>query len=193
MAVIDSRTANVLAPISAENTSSPEDVIRIWLSLLTGLPKNQVRKRWLRKPGTRPGLDTDWCSVGVLSIKTLGTPYQAGHKGEIDDPISGDVTRESHQQLSCVASFYGPNAQEIADTFREGAQLFQNASALKRQGLVIQSVGEEVRHLADLLFEQWVDRYDVTFVLGRKVTRKYGVRDLASVGRIDIFTDKGKL
>ena len=191
MAVIDSRTGTVLAPISVDNAESPEDRLRAWVSALTDLPIELVRKRWLAKPGTRPPLHVDWCAVGVESIRTLGTPAQIGHKGNIDDPVSGDVKRESHQQLSCVASFYGPRAMELADTFREGALLFQNIGALERHGLSLQGVDDNMQHLPDLLHEQWVDRYDVTFKVGRKVVRTYGVRDLASVGKISILTEKG--
>lgn len=193
MAVIDSRSAKVLAPIGSENTGSPDDKLRVWLSALTGLDKEHVRRRWLTRPGTRFAVDENWAAVGVISVATVGTPYQSGHKGNIDDPVLGDIKRISHQTLTCVASFYGSNAQELADTFREGAQIFQNAQALKRVGLVLQGINEDVQHLPDFLFEQWVDRYDVTFKVGRAVVRIYGVRDLASVGDIEIHTEKGTL
>lgn len=193
MAVIDSWSAKVLTPIGSENTKSPEDALRVWLAALTGLDKEHVRRRWLSRPGTRFALDEDWAAVGIISVSTSGTPYQKGHKGRLDDPVSGDIKRISHQTLTCVASFYGSNAQELADTFREGAQIFQNANALKKAGLVLKGVNEDVQHLPDFLFEQWIDRYDVTFKVGREVVRTYGVRDLASVGDIEIHTEKGTL
>ena len=192
MPVIDSRTCGVLRPIESENTQDITDRLRDFVSQLTGIPIEMVRKRWLVKPGRRPSIDLNWCAVGVQSVKTWGTPYQKGRKGNVDDPNSGDITKEGHQTLVCVASFYGPDAQAISDTFREGAYLGQNNSYLQSKGLTIQGVDEEVRHLPDFAFEQWIDRFDVTFRVGRKVSRTYGVRTIASAD-FEIITEKGNI
>lgn len=193
MAVIDSRSRGILRPVETRGAEPPEIAVRRWMAGLTGIALDLIRKRWVAKPGTQPGLDVDWVAVGVDRIKTHGTPYQRGRRGDIGSAESGDVVRESHQTLSFVASFYGSNAAAIADGFREGAQVGQNASELSASGLVVQGVGSEVLHLPDFAFEQWIDRYDVTFDLGRKVTRTYGVRDMAAVGEIEIHTEKGML
>lgn len=193
MAVIDSRSRGILRPVESTGTEPPEIAVRKWMAGITSIPLELVRKRWVSKPGTQPAINVDWVAVGVDRIKTHGTPYQRGRRGDIEKPESGDVVRESHQTLSFVASFYGPNAALIADGFREGALLGQNAAELARSGLVIQGVGDEVLHLPDFAFEQWIDRYDVTFTVGRKVTRTFGVRDFAAVGEINIHTEKGML
>ena len=44
-------------------------------------------------------------------------------------------------------------------------------------------------HVPDLLFQHWVDRYDVTFKVGRSVTRSFGVRAIVAAG-VNIFTEK---
>lgn len=191
MAVIDSRSRGILRPVESSGLEHPEIAVRKWMAGITGIPLELVRKRWVAKPGTQPALDVDWVAVGVEKISTHGTPYQRGRRGDIEKPESGDIVRESHQTLSCVATFYGPNAAALADDFREGAQVGQNASELAANGLCIQGVSSEVMHLPDFAFEQWIDRYDVSFKIGRKVTKTYGVRDLAAVGDIDIY--KGKL
>ena len=192
MAVIDSRQAGVLKRLGKEGGGAPENVIRKWMADITGLPLHRVVRRWLPRPGTRPGIDEDWIAVGVERVQTHGTPYQRGRKGQPEDAASGDVVREVHQTLHCIASFYGPNAAQIVDDFRDAAQLFQTNDSLKAQGLTLQGIAEDAVQLPDLLGEQWVPRFDITFKLGRKVTRTYGVRDLVKVGPIEIITEKGK-
>ena len=192
MAVIDSRQAGVLKQLGKEGGGAPENVIRKWMADITGLPLNRVVRRWLPRPGTRPGIDEDWIAVGVERVQTHGTPYQRGRKGQPEDAASGDVVREVHQTLHCIASFYGPNAAQIVDDFRDAAQLSQTNAALQAQGLTLQGIAEDAIQLPDLLGEQWVPRFDITFKLGRKVTRTYGVRDLVKVGPIEIYTEKGK-
>ena len=192
MAVIDSRQAGVLKQLGKEGGDAPENVIRKWMADITGLPLHRVVRRWLPRPGTRPGIDEDWIAVGVERVQTHGTPYQRGRKGQPEDAESGDVVRETHQTLHCIASFYGPNAAQIVDDFRDAAQLFQTNAALQAQGLTLQGIAEDALQLPDLLGEQWVPRFDITFKLGRKVSRTYGVRDLVKVGPIEIITEKGK-
>ena len=192
MAVIDSRQAGVLKQLGKEGGGAPENVIRKWMADITGLPLHRVVRRWLPRPGTRPGIDEDWIAVGVERVQTHGTPYQRGRKGQPEDAESGDVVREVHQTLHCIASFYGPNAAQIVDDFRDAAQLFQTTAAQQSQGLTLQGIAEDAVQLPDLLGEQWVPRFDITFKLGRKVSRTYGVRDLVKVGPIEIITEKGK-
>ncbi len=192
MAVIDSRQAGVLKQLGKEGGGAPENVIRKWMADITGLPLHRVVRRWLPRPGTRPGIGEDWIAVGVERVQTHGTPYQRGRKGHPEDAESGDVVREVHQTLHCIASFYGPNAAQIVDDFRDAAQLFQTNAALQAHGLTLQGIAEDALQLPDLLGEQWVPRFDITFKLGRKVTRTYGVRDLVKVGPIEIITEKGK-
>ena len=191
MAVIDSRQAGVLKQLGKEGGEAPENAIRRWVADITGLPLTRVVKRWLSRPGKRPGIDEDWVAVGVERVQTHGTPYQRGRKGRPEDAQSGDVVREVHQTLHCIASFYGPNASQLVDDFRDAAQLFQTNDVLKQSGLTLQGIAEEAMQLPDFLAEQWVSRYDITFKLGRKVTRTYGVRDLVKVGPIEIYTEKG--
>ena len=189
MAVIDSRTNGPLSVLEQAGTDNPEIAVRLWLSALTGIPKERVRPRWSPRPGTRPPLDADWCAVGIMAVKTLGTPYQHGKKGELEKPESGDVTRESHQRMDFAVSFYGPNAALLADTFRESSQISQNAEALKAKGMSLLAVSADIQRMPDFVFETWVDRYEVTFQVGRKVTRTYGVRSIAGFSGNEILHD----
>lgn len=192
MADTDSRTSGVLTPIAKENTGEVETRLRSFVSQITGINLNLVRKRWLPKPGTQPEIGKDWCAVGVTSVRTWGVPAIKGKRGDIADPVSGDVKSEAHQTLTVDATFYGPNASENADLLRSGLLLSQNNSWFESQGLTIQGVDDEIRHLPDFQLQQWIDRYDVTFRVGRKVSRTYGVRTIASADA-EIITEKGKL
>ena len=181
----DSTRPGVLTA-SASTYTAPEDVLRLYLSSIVGIDKTLVRKRWQSKPGTQPPVGTDWAAVGVDRIETQGFPYQSGTK------IPDVITRTSWQRMHCIASFYGPNAAENADAFREGAQLGQNVDTLSAFGLKVQGVDDYIPHVPDFAFAQWVDRYDVFFIDARKVTRTYGVRTLVSADDIEITTEKGK-
>ena len=192
MADIDSRTSGVLRPLAKENTGEVETRLRFFVSQITGIDLKLVRKRWTPKPGTQPEIGKDWCAVGVTSVRTWGVPVIKGKRGDIADPESGDVKSEAHQTLTVEATFYGANAAENADLLRSGLLLSQNNAWLESQGLTIQGVDDEIRHLPDFQLQQWIDRYDVTFRVGRKVSRTYGVRTIASTDA-EIITEKGKL
>lgn len=181
----DSTRPGVLTA-SASTYTAPEDVLRLYLSSIVGIDKTLVRKRLQSKPGTQPPVGTDWAAVGVDRIETQGFPYQSGTK------IPDVITRTSWQRMHCIASFYGPNAAENADAFREGAQLGQNVDTLSAFGLKVQGVDDYIPHVPDFAFAQWVDRYDVFFIVARKVTRTYGVRTLVSADDIEITTENGK-
>lgn len=181
----DSTRPGVLTA-SASTYTAPEDVLRLYLSSIVGIDKTLVRKRWQSKPGTQPPVGTDWAAVGVDRIETQGFPYQSGTKNP------DVITRTSWQRMHCIASFYGPNAAENADAFREGAQLGQNVDTLSAFGLKVQGVDDYIPHVPDFAFAQWVDRYDVFFIVARKLTRTYGVRTLVSADDIEITTEKGK-
>jgi hypothetical protein len=187
----DSRSPGVLTE-SASNFQEPEDILRLFCCAITGIDKTLVRKRWLMKPGSTPPVGVDWCALGVESVETHGTPVQHGSKPQTDkDPDV--ITRTSVQTLRCRASFYGAHASSVADTFREGIQLSQNRSQLERYGLKLQAVDDEVRHVPDYAFSQWIDRYDITFKVGRSVTRTFGVRTIVDATDIELITERGKL
>jgi hypothetical protein len=172
---------------SFSDYAPPEDVIRLYLSAITGIDKTLVRKRWLNKVGKQPDLGTDWIAVGVEGVTTWGTPYSNNQK------IPDIQNRISQQTLKFRASFYGLNSAELSDKAREGLCMVQNNNQLKRYGLTIQSVDDEVLHLPDLQDEQWVDRYDLTFRIGRSVSREYGIRTIVDADAIEFFIEKGKI
>ena len=189
VATHDTRQPGYLPVLESDNTADPIDALRVYVSQITGLDLPLVRRRWIQKPGTQPGLETDWASVAIDEIRTWATPGSVKIKGLIPNPESGKEKRVSHQTMTVSVWFYGPNAQVKADDFREGAYLGQNNDMLKRQGLTMQGVEDRVRHLPDFAFEQWIDKYEVRLLIGRAVVRTFGVRTIAGLTSIDIKTD----
>lgn len=192
MAVIDSRSPGILQPLERADAAAPLDAVRFFVARITGLDIRMVRQAFLRRPGTQPGLDDSWAAVQMDSVRTLGTPQHSGRKGLIQQPETGDVFAVSHQVLSFAVSFYGPDAAVLADDFREGAQIGQNLSELKKDGLYLSGIDETVQRAPDFMLEQWIDRYIVNIRLSRKVVRRFGIRTLASAGPVELITEKGK-
>ena len=188
MAVIDSRYPGYLTP-SATSASDPTDALRRFVSELSGIPLTLVRRRWIQKGGTMPGADVNWCSLGIDNVKSWATPESYRVRGDLEKVGSAYDKKVTHQTLTVSVWFHGPDAHVLADGFREGAYLSQNNDKLKQSGLTVQSVNDEIRHLPDFINENWVDRYEVTFLVGRAVTRTYGIRSIARVGEVIIYTD----
>lgn len=190
MALIDSRGSGYLKPLSTVEADT-ESALIDFVSQLTGLEKTRIRWAWTPRPGSPISFDEDWCAIGLLKI-TSAQPYRVGKKGVVEDPESGDTTHVTHQTLTVSFSFYGRHAADLADLFRDGAQLNQNFNALSAKGLTIQAVSAEAVRIPDLVGNQWRDRYMLELKIGRVVSRRFGVRTIASAG-FEIHTEKGKI
>lgn len=191
MAVTDSRTPGALRPTSSDNETGLMDPLRQWISELIGLRLDLVRASWRPKPGTQPALKTDWCALALKRLDT--TPvYLDGRKGDPSLPLTGDQTSVVHEDYEFVLSFYGPRALFLAQRFRDAAQIGQNRSLLRQSGLTLKAVDSQAMRLPDLVCETWVDRYDMTFHVARKVSRTYGVRTIVGAD-VDFYTERGKL
>ena len=174
--------------VLTESASTAEDVInvlRLFVSVLTGIDKKLVRQRWLSRPGLTPDIGTDWIAIGIERIDTEGLPYQAGSKAP------DVVKRTVWQKIRVAMSFYGPHASENCEKVRDGLHVPQNFAQLTRYGLYFQSVDDAAQHVPDYVHEQWVDRYDIRAAFGRSVTKTFGVRTIVAAG-VEIFTEKGK-
>lgn len=188
MAAIDSRTPGYLQPQEAHD--EPINAIRQFVSELTGLDPKMVRRRWMQKPGTQPGIGVNWASVAVESVTSWGLPESLRTRGTIRKPESGFDRKRTHQTLRCSVWFFGPDALRYADDFREGAYLSQNADTLQSAGLTVQGVDDTIRRIPDFVAEQWVDRFEVTFRLGRQIKRTYGIRTIAGYSGVEIYPNK---
>ena len=191
MATTDSRQAGLLIPVETD-AGDPEKVARLFVSGLTGLEPEMVRRRWTPKPLPRPGLSEDWAAVGIVNEVSEGTPATKHRDRGIAIATGGSSEVSVFQRLEFSAAFYGPHAQQLADRFRIGAAVNQNQEWLKQFGLVLVSVREHARRQPDLFGAVWADRYDVDFVLGRQLRRAFKVRSISNAD-FEIYTERGKL
>ena len=97
MAVIDSRSADVLLPLESMGGGNPISLIRQYVSLCTGLGMKFVREAYIAAPGVQPSPETDWCAVNIDRISVPagrpGRPREARERVRRDDPASNPPLR----------------------------------------------------------------------------------------------------
>ena len=135
--------------------------IQQWLASVTGLNGDLVRPRWQQNPPPVPAIATDWLAFGITGIQedANAVVQTAG--------VNGTLTR--HQTLTYLLSFYGASALAKAVAFRDAVNLSQNVETLLLNNLGLVSC-ENIVHTADLINDQWCDRYDLTLVIAQRVT-----------------------
>lgn len=96
---------------------------------------------------------------------------------------------QRHEDLEVQCSFYGPDADDIASSVRDGFQLGQNREALglANMGFVGTS---SARRVPDLVNERWIDRFEMSVFLRRERLRVYPILTFTSVSGV-IVNDVG--
>lgn len=183
----DSSTGGYLVPVAPSPPLEGSDldaVLQQYVVGVTGLPGALVRPRWQPVVPKQPEADVTWCAIGVMRTKSDDYPAIA-HDGAGE----GQDNFSRHQELVVLASFYGPQAQAMAEQLRDGAYVGQNNDQLKASQMSLRGVGE-VRAAPDLVNQQWIRRYDVEISLRRKIERVYPVRNIVSA-EVNIAADNG--
>ncbi|WP_429498954.1 phage neck terminator protein [Robbsia andropogonis] len=171
----DSSTGGLLTPSGA--TAPPmdtalEDLLQAIVVGLTALPAAMVRPRWQVVTPKQPEPAVDWCALGFIGSAPDTGPAII-HSGTGD----GSDTLQRHRTMRFLASFYGPNGHANAEQFVDGLSLPQTNEAFRTYRMAIVSAGEVVA-AADLINQNWVRRFDMTFELRRQVVRTYEVFNL---------------
>lgn len=144
---------------------------------LSGLPGQLVRPRWQHVAPKTPGLETDWCAVGVHEIvRDWGVYVNVG-----------ETIR--HEEISVLCSFYGPGSMGNAALTQDNTAIEQNFYQLEEQGIFYRRA-EEVTPAPELVNDQWLKRYDLTLYFGRAVHRAYNILSIESA-RVKLFNDDG--
>jgi hypothetical protein len=151
-------------PFEGKNLYSFLQAVMVGIS---GLPGERFFPRWQPEPPNLP--DGDWAAFGITRRTSLGQPY-IGHHPDFDV-----LTR--HEQLHCLASFYGPNADSYSSITYDGLYLPQNNEPFVLMGFGLNSVGDVVSMPA-LVKQRWLYRFDVDFIIVREINRTYPVLDL---------------
>lgn len=172
-----SATGGYLQPTS---TVPPEgdaldDILQEMVVGITGLNDQLVRPRWQPDPPGQPAVDVNWAGVGVISRTALDFPYI------VHNPAGNgtDVLRR-HNELEVQVSFYGPNADLLAEQLRDGLYISQNREQLAAHGIALIEVGQSI-HAPELINNvQWLDRVDITVRIRQVVERVYAIENILS-------------
>ncbi|WP_343724936.1 phage neck terminator protein [Herbaspirillum huttiense] len=172
----DSSTGGYLTPVGAQplDDAALDLVLQGYVVGVTGMQGAMVRPRWQPTVPKQPPADTNWCAIGVQD-----TDREAVASIQHNPAGDGSDTLRRNEVLTILASFYGPGAKGLATLFADGIQIAQNQEAIAAQGLQFMD-SEQILTAPELVNEQWIRRYDLSFRLRRQVVRTYAVLNVES-------------
>lgn len=173
----DSSTGGVLTP---EASPAPlygqalDRFIQQTFAPIVGLAGPMMRPRWQKEPPNMPPNNQNWAAVGVTNFK--GDVFAA----VVHNPSGqGSDTVFRQEELTVLASFYGPDAANYAALLREGLSVPQNREVLTANNMGLIEVSD-ITPVPSLLNERWQYRVDVTVGLRRAVLRTYPILNILS-------------
>jgi len=141
---------------------------------LTGLADGTVRPRWQTIPPKALPVGTDWCAIGVTEIaKDYGAAVIHRSAGLGSDEL------QRHETVTILASFYGPAAQGNAARMADGLWVAQNRDAMRAAGMGLYEASG-IRSAPEFANQQWIRRFDLSFMVRREVDRVYPILNLLS-------------
>lgn len=165
---------------SIPNDQLLEDVLNPTIAGITQLDGNtQIRPRYQEDPPAVPDRSVNWVAFGInrVTSDTAAAIKQSA--------TSAEVIR--YQEIEVLLSWYGPQAGNYAEVFRDGLQIGQNRDLLNQNDLGIISI-EEARKAPELFKQKYLTRYDMTLMLRRRTARVYPILTLIGFG-IELHTD----
>lgn len=179
--VPNSSVAGFLGSItSIPNDQLLEDVLNPTIAGITQLDGNaQIRPRFQEDPPAVPDRSVNWVAFGInrVTSDTAAAVKQSAN--------SAEVIR--YQEIEVLLSWYGPQAGNYAEVFRDGLQIGQNRDLLNQNDLGIISIGE-ARKAPELFKQKYLIRYDMTLMLRRRTARVFPILTLTGFG-ITLNTD----
>jgi hypothetical protein len=181
-----SATGGVLAPSQPYpvDDDALDDVLTTLIVAVTGLDPTLVRPRWQPIPQKQPEADINWCAVGVIRDAPNDGPSFTL------DPVTLLTTLSRHEEITALATFYGPLAKTYAAILRDGLSLPQNLEPLAAYAMALIDTGP-ILAMNELMNQTWVKRRDMALVLRRQVTRVYAVTSLLSAPVDETFVPPG--
>lgn len=183
----DSRDPGILAPVPDFVVAL--DVVRNVLAEISGLDPSMIRRRWQPNPPPMPKAFTDWIALSVDALQSEGIPEIDHFDRDISDPEAANSTARIKQTISFRASCFGPGALNIAESLRAGLSMPFNNVALQEVGLTMLFVDPQLVRSPDLVNGRWIDKWDISFKVGRMACRTFNVRSIASA-ETTIINDK---
>lgn len=166
--------AGWLTPINAgaDYDEELERVLSQWVRGITNLPNGLVRPRWTPTQATIPAVGINWCAFGITAVPSADYPAY-------EHPSEGAMEISRHEDIECLATFYGPKSQYYGALFRDGLSVKQNNDQLNTYGLSVSKFGG-LTPAPELINNQWLRRIDITVHLRRKVSREYAIKNIVS-------------
>lgn len=161
----DSATGGYLTVSAGLSREAVENALQAWIVGLTELPGPMVRPRWQAKPPKQPRHDVNWCAFGITDSQSEGAQLVQGEEA---------ARLDQWELLTALASFYGPDGEDLARTLLVRAQVPQNRVMLRPAGLVLVGFGQRVR-VPELIGETWLERHDLPLTLRRGPVEGEGV------------------
>lgn len=146
-----------------------------WVVALTGLASTKVFPRWQPEPPNLPGQSENWAALGIQSREADFNAVEL----HVNDINGGYDQIRRHEELDCLISFYGPQADKYSHLFREGMQVAQNREVLSVNNMGLIGSGS-LRTVPEMVKERWLYRVDLPFQLRRQIVRNYTVLNLQS-------------
>ncbi len=168
----DSTGGYILPATHPDEDSALDAVFQKAVVGITGLPGSMVRPRWQPVVPKQPEPSDDWCAIGVTLHKSQDGPY-IRHNGE----FNGTDTMIRHEDISILATFYGPNSNHYALMLRDGLYMPQNIEAFRVGGMVFVEAGD-IRPVPELFNQQWIRRSDMPLRFRRAISRTYNIRNI---------------
>lgn len=170
----DSTTAGFIAPTQSPVYDNALDkVFHDAIAGITGIPGSLVRPRWQPEPPQQPAFDVNWVAFGIVDNSVDTFAYD--HHSPSDE--TSQVQRD--EVLQVLHSFYGPDATQFCERFRDGLEIAQNRDQLQSAGVFVQEV-QQARQIPALLKERWVKRVDALVVYRRRTSRSYKIANIVS-------------
>lgn len=148
-----------------------EDALQAHVVGITGLPGFMVRPRWQSTIPEMPELDQNWAAIGVKLSRADASP--------VLDQQDEDARYVRHITIDVLVTFYGPSGFEYAELFRDGLAIPQNNQPLSVIKAKLISTGD-ILNIPELVNQQFIRRYDMPYIIRRKVERTYQIKPFNS-------------
>ena len=184
-----SATGGYLLPdgalLSPDEDDALDAVFQKAIAGITGLAGAMVRPRWQQVVPKQPEPNINWCAFGVIAQIVQDGPYI-----EHDAAIEGTDTLRRHEDISVLATFYGPSCKRMAMLLRDGLHMPQNIEAMKLGGVTFVDAGI-IRAMPEFVNQQWIKRADIPLRFRRQVSRTYQVLNILSADVTFVSDDIG--
>ena len=185
----DSRKPGILAPFpdKAVDIAAIHDA----LVSVSGIDGSLVRARWQLNPPPMPDSSTNWIAFSFNSLSVGGIPEIDHSDSDISDPEAANSTARIRQEMTVRVSCFGADGLNVAESIRAGLSMPFNNVALQSAGMTMLYVDPQLVRSPDIVNGRWVDKWDVSFKIGRMANRKFNVRSIASAD-FSVINDKAK-